>query len=692
MSNTQESSTQTPSFPEKMGAWLVQWRWPVLIGTVLFALIVGIGGQYIGFNSDYHVFFSDKNPQLQAFDALQQKYTQDDNVFIVIEPKEGELFSPSTLSAIEGLVEQAWQTPYSSRVDALTNFQHTRAVGDDLYVEDLVTDAENMSADKLSDIKAIATKEPLLVNRLVDSAGTLTAVNITVKLPGESLTEGNEVVAFVRETLEDFQTQNPDLDTYVSGMVMLNNAFQEAANSDMGTLMPLMFLVILLTIYLTTRSVSGTLSALGVIILSLGTAIGFTGWAGLQLTPPSAAAFTIIITLAIADSIHILITLLQEMQQGKSKKEAVIGSLRVNLMPVFITSITTVIGFLTMNFSDAPPFRDLGNITAVGMLAAFLFSVTTLPALMTILPLRVKQKPIETQQNTLLNRLGRFVVANHRPVFWGSAIAVVVISLLSVRNDLNDEFVKYFDDGIAFRTDTDYISERLTGIYNIEFSLGAGESGGINNPEYLAYLNDFESWLYEQEEVVHVNSYLTVAKRVNKSMHGDTLSYYTIPALRDEAAQYLLLYEMSLPFGLDLNNQINVDKSETRLTATVKNLSSKETIEFSERAESWLAQHTPSHMHTQGTSPTLMFSHLTQRQINSMISGTALAILLISLTLDACFAQRQTRSPEPHTQHYSHHSGIWRLGPQYRRHQCRHGDCVWHDARNHCRRYGSLYF
>ena len=633
MPESQKKPIPAQGFPERLGAWLVQWRWPVLIGTVLMAFGLATGGQYIGFNSDYHAFFSEENPQLQAFDALQQKYTQDDNVFIVIEPPQGALFTPKTLAAVEALVEEAWQTPYSSRVDALTNFQYTRAEGDDLYVEDLVLDARSKSDAELKEIRSIAIQEPLLLNRLIDSAGTLTAVNITVKLPGESLTEGNEVVAHVRQAIETFETQNPELKTYVSGMVMLNNAFQEAANTDMGTLMPLMFLVIVLTIYFTTRSVSGTLAALGVIILTLMTAVGFTGWAGLQLTPPSVAAFTIIITLAIADSIHILITLLQEMQQGKSVSQAITRSLKLNLMPVFITSITTVIGFLTMNFSDAPPFRDLGNITAVGMLAAFFFSITTLPALMAILPLRVKPRPIEKQQNGLLNRLAQFVVGNHRAVFWGSAVAVIAISLLSVRNDLNDEFVKYFDDGIAFRTDTDYISDNLTGIYNVEFSLGAGESGGINNPAYLEYLNEFEAWLYQQAEVVHVNSYLSVAKRVNKSMHGDSLAYYTIPSGREEAAQYLLLYELSLPFGLDLNNQINVDKSETRLTATVKNLSSKETIAFSEKAENWLAANTPEYMHTQGTSPTLMFSHLTQRQINSMITGTTLAIVLISLTL-----------------------------------------------------------
>ena len=167
----------------------------------------------------------------------------------------------------------------------------------------------------------------------------------------------------------------------------------------------------------------------------------------------------------------------------------------------------------------------------------------------------------------------------------------------------------------------------------MEFSVGSGESGGINNPEYLQKLNEFEDWLEKQPEVVHVNAFSEVARRVNRSMHGDNESYYKVPNDREEAAQYLLLYELSLPFGLDLNNQINVDKSESRVTVTLQNNSSAEMIAFAERAESWLRNNTPEPMHALGVSPTLMFSKLGFRQAESMFKGNIIALLLISLVL-----------------------------------------------------------
>ena len=109
--------------------------------------------------------------------------------------------------------------------------------------------------------------------------------------------------------------------------------------------------------------------------------MGLAGWFGTGITPPSAQAPTIIMTLAIADSIHILITLFGEMRRGKTKLEAIKESMRINFLPVFLTSISTIIGFATMNFSDVPPFNHLGNITSAGIAAAFLLSVIFLPAL-----------------------------------------------------------------------------------------------------------------------------------------------------------------------------------------------------------------------------------------------------------------------------------------------------------------------
>ncbi len=633
--------TSTQQFGERWGRFIIKYRWPVLIGALLL-FFAGMSGGPMGFDSDYHVFFSEDNPQLIAYDKLQNTYTKDDNVFIVIERKDGQpVFDTQTLAAVEALTAQAWQTPYSSRVDAVTNFQYTKAEGDDLYVDDLISNAPGKTTNEIEALKAIATTDSRIVNRLVNAEGTATAVNITVRLPDVDNGEVAEIVASVRELVQQFEAENPELQTYLSGFVMLNSAFFEAATNDATTLTPLMFLIVLLTIFLTTRTLTGTFAALMVIITSIGFAMGVGGHLNIGLTPPSAAFMNIVLTLAIADSIHILVTFIQSMKKGTAKREAIIESLRVNFMPVFITSLTTVIGFLSMNTSDSPPFRDLGNLTAVGMTAAFLFSVTLLPILLDLLPVRIKAKNPDQVESSWLDRLANFVIAKQKPVLLFSTLFVIGTSVLSFQNELNDEFIKYFAPSIKFRTDTDHISENLTGIYTLEFSIAGDGPGGVNDPEYLDKLKAFENWLYTNDEVIHVNAFTDVMRHVNKSMHGDSTQYFKVPANRDEAAQYLFLYELSLPFGLDLNNQVNVDKSETRVIATLQNVSTQTMIALSKAASAWLKTNAPAYMYADAASTSMMFAHLTKRQINSMISGTTVALLLISLVLG--FALRSSR-------------------------------------------------
>ena len=126
---------------------------------------------------------------------------------------------------------------------------------------------------------------------------------------------------------------------------MLNNAYAESGQQDAMTLMPLMFGVLIVFMILTLRSVWGTLVTLFVTGFSTATAMGIAGFLGIELSPISVIAPVIIMTLAIADSVHILITMLGLMRDGMEKCAALRESLRINFLPVVITSLTTLVGF-----------------------------------------------------------------------------------------------------------------------------------------------------------------------------------------------------------------------------------------------------------------------------------------------------------------------------------------------------------
>ncbi len=614
------------------GPWVIKYRWlliPLMIGLVVLA---AAGAQKLVFKPDYRVFFSEENPQLQAFDAMERTYTKDDNVLIVLSPADGNVFSSEMLTVVEQVTTESWQIPYSIRVDSITNFQYTYAEEDDLIVENLVTDARSLTTEDLVRIKEISINEPLLVHRLISPDAHVTAVNVTIQMPGiNQMLEVPEVVAYARQIKEQIQAEHPSITVHLSGMAFMNNAFSETAQLDFKTLVPISFGVMLLCLALLLRGFTGTVATFSVILFSILGAMGLSGHLGMPLTPSSSVIPIIILTVAIANSVHILVTFYYEMRKGQTKQAAMTESLRINLQPVFLTSLTTAIGFLTMNFSEVPPFQYMGNTVAMGVGVSFLLSVTLLPALMMILPVRVKTT--DSDQSDIMDKLGDFVVGHYKQLLVGMSVFVIALVAFLPNNELNDEFVKYFDERIEFRTDTDYITDNLTGIYNINYSLQTQESGGISDPNFLAEEHAFAEWLREQPEVLHVSSITDIFKRLNKNMHEDDPAWYRLPDSRELAAQYLLLYEMSLPYGLDLNNQIDVDKSSTRLSVTLYSLSTSQMLDIEQRAGEWLAANTSHIKKYDAASPNLMFAHISKRNIVSMLTGTTLALILISAIL-----------------------------------------------------------
>jgi len=614
---------------ERYTNWILKHRWSVLILSVLAVLILISGARLLKFDNDYRAFFDGSNPHLQAFEELQATYTKNDNVLMVLAPKDKNVFTPATLKAVKDATEKAWQTPYSLRVDSLTNFQHTHSEGDDLTVEDLVDDPDSLSPTDLEKIKNIALHEPLLVHRLISPQAHVTAINITVELPGKTQNEVPDVAASVRELAHYIETTYPDIKVYLSGIVMMNNAFPEASKYDMTHLTPLSYLVILIVLLIMLRSFSGIITTLLLLSLSIMAAMGFAGWVGYPLTSPLFSVPVIVMTLGVADSVHILSNWRQEILRGRDKVSAMAESLRINTGPIFLTSITTAVGFMSLNFSDAPPFRALGNVAAVGVMIAWFLSMTLLPVMMTLLPTRIKPHPSDKKEQ--MKWVSDLVINQRKPLLWGLSLLILGLLAFIPKNELNDVFVKYFDKRVEFRTDTDFVVNNLTGVYFIDFSLDSGDKG-VSDPKFQQDVEKLAQWLRTQPEVLHVNTITDIMKRLNKNMHGDDPAWYKLPEDKNLAAQYLLLYEMSLPYGLDLNNQIDINKQSTRLSATLKTIDTERFLELEQRIHDWMKTNTPDIL-TYGSSPGVMFANIGHMNIRSMLKGTVIALVVISLLL-----------------------------------------------------------
>lgn len=612
-------------------ALLMKRRWltALLASLVMLALASGLG-YLVPVDVDVRNHFGKDDPHIVALDELEDTYALTDIALVAVAPRNGTIFTQETLSAIEELTEQLWRTPYVTRVDSITNYSHSEGLEDELIVEPLIDEAGSLSDDDIERIKDVALNTEEVAGRLVSRDGRVAGLVVSVALPEDRELPKVEVTDFLYATANDARATHLDIEYHITGEIALNRAMREAINEDLGILGPAALATMLLVAIVLLRSIWGTIAIFLMLLAVLLSALGFTGWVGMRLYGESGAALFVLMSISVAHCVHLIESTLAGMREGMDKRQAVIHSLRLNAWPVFLTSLTTAIGFLSLNFSDMPPFRVIGNIVAFGALVAFVYSVTLLPVLLSVLPLRVRQG--STGKIAFFDRFGGFVITYRTTLLWSFGLLIVVMIAGISRIELRENWLELLDQSYEFRQSADFVSENFGGVESYEYSLDSGRIDGVTDIDFLGRVDAFAEWFRAQPEVAHVFAVSDIMKRLNKNLHGDNPEFYKLPDDSNLAAQYLLLYEFSLPVGRDLNNLIEFERSATRLTVVVKSLSTNEKIALDDRARAWLQQNAPE-LETGATGVALLGAHSIQRNIERMLVGTFIAMAIVSLLL-----------------------------------------------------------
>ncbi len=621
---------------ESFIAMIVTRRWLTILLALLVMLALAAGATRLTVvDVDFRNHFGESDPHLVALEQLEETYALSDVVLVAVAPHNGTIFTQKTLVAIEELTEQLWRTPYATRVDSISNYTHSEGFEDELVVEQLIDEASSLGDTDIQRIMDIALDADEIAGRFVSRDGRVAGLVVSITLPDENRESAKrEVTDYLYETVADAGEEYTSIDYHLLGGLILNRVIGDALDDETAILGPIALGTMLLVALILIRSIWGTLAIVLMIVAVIPSALGFAGWTGLKLFGESGAAMFVLMAVTVAHSVHIIEGMAGGLRQGMAKTEAAIHAVRVNVWPVFLTSFTTAIGFLSLNFVDMPPFRVMGNIVAFGSMCAFGFSVTLLPAFLSILPFRAR-KTHENKQD-FFDRLSRFVIS-HRMILLCSFGVVTFLLVAGISKiELRENWLEVLDESYEFRQSADFLSENFPGVETYEYSLDSGREGAVTDIEYLEQVEAFAQWYRAQPEFVHIFSIADIMKRLNKNLHGDNPDYYALPDDPELAAQYLLLYEFSLPVGRDLNNLIDHDRRATRVTVSVKSMSSLEKINLDNRAREWLRQNAPS-METGATGISIVGSHSIQRNIENMLQGTFVAMVIVSLLLFAIF-------------------------------------------------------
>jgi len=611
---------------------VIAYRWWVVLLTLIYLAVTVSGLDGLVRRSDYKSFLDPEYPGMVELDEVEAIFNENKNALLILVPRDGEVFSPQTLAAIQEVTEHSWLIPYAARVDSLTNFQHTEVEGDDLVVMDLVPEGETANPDIIARARRVAAEEPALQGFLISQKQDVAAVNVTFQFKAGVLLskEQEEIAAAINALVADFETSHPQIDMKVTGSVVLDYTADEYTARVNSIQMPIMLVLMGVILAITLRSFWGSLATAVIVALTGVTTMGFFGWFGMEVDGVTAIAPIVIMTLAVAGCVHVIGGISNGLHQGIEKREAIVYGLRLNLFPVFLTTITTVLGVITFTFTDFPSLRKLGVIIAFGDTVAFVLTVTLLPVLLFLTP--YKSSKVRFGGFTF-DALADWVIRHHRKILPVSALVCIAASAMIPKIVINESFENLFDESTEQQQAIVFVSDNLSGFLSMDVAVFGEEPGALNDPAFLQTLDAFQHWVTEWPGVNHVSTITDTFKRLNQNMHGDDPAWYRLPEEQDLAAQYLLLYEMSLPYGLDLNNKVNLDKSATRLTLTMSSMNSGETVALKNAIIEWFSQHAP----YLKVIPTGMIPLMAEagylHMIPNMMKGGIVAVLMVSLVL-----------------------------------------------------------
>ena len=610
---------------------IIRYRPLCIIISILILAGLAQGLSKINFNPDINAFFPENDTLTTSHLSIEDTYSSMDNAVIGIGVKEGTVFTNEVLSLIEDLTERAWKTPHSLRVDSLSNYSYVSADGDDLYIEPFLEGSSTYDLKTLKEKELIIEEEELAYGAIISKDKKTSLINIVFDPPRKDIeAEYQESLNYVLGFLEEARKNHPEVDLIISGIVYMEYQSPMLLKAQMPKLMPTAILVILLTLFLLLRSLVAVAGSFLVILMSVVSAMGSIGFMSGDIAQPFIMVPILIATLAVADCVHLFTLYFQNLDSSRKSKEAMLESLKLNLQPLFLTSLTTAIGFLSLNLAPVEPLRGIGNGVAVGVFLAFIFTVLLLAPIVSYF--NVKQSKNINFQKNIARKLGRFSIKNYKRLL----VIVPVISCFLMAfiplNKTNDNPLEFYSERYTTSAaDSKWISQRIGGTFPVSYELNS--QGIVSDPEFLREVDKFSEWLASNKEVLHVSSLSKIMKNLNKTLHGKQEEWNIIPTEPDLSAQYLFFYEMSLPYGLDLTNSISQNKESIKLVASLKELGSLEYREFAKKVENYASQNMPEDMVSIGTGTRPIFAFMSNMLITQLIYALGIGIVLITATI-----------------------------------------------------------
>ncbi len=596
----------------------------MLLITMLVALL-SISLKELAFEGSYRIWFDPASKIMKDYDQFRSTFSGDDTFIVAFEDKEG-IFREKPIKTILELTQKLKMLDGVRKVDSLTNYQYIRSEDDDVMVEDFIYDTK----EDLDAKKQIAIHDKLILHQLINDDATATM--IAVKL-ASSVGADEEVNLYVMEQLEqicDEYEAKTGYTFYISGLSAVTASLVNVAVHDALVLIPLAVVIVVILLFLLFRDPIGVPVPAVVIVFTFLIVLSMQMLLGHKLNNFTVNIPSFVAAIAIADSMHLFLAWVYYRAKDITNKEAVYLALKNNFLPIAMTSLTTAIGFATLSISAIEPIATLGIAITAATLIAFLLSISLAPAILLLLNDNYKIKPLKFLNLLNTNGYGAFIVRHDKQIVIGFTVMMLIIGYGLTNLKVDSNSIKYFDKSTTVRSGSTFIEEKLSGSMLYEIILDSKAKEGAKSPAFLKKIVEFEKALV----VNHPNiTFTTSLKDIVERMHTvlDANSTVTIPDSKNAVAQYLLLYSMSLPQGMELNDKIDTTERYLRLSINSNIQDTSKDLAMIDWVSDWWEQNSNYSATVQGQ--TSIFAYMQSSVMDTLLLSISATLVLVVIAM-----------------------------------------------------------
>jgi predicted RND superfamily exporter protein len=476
-------------------------------------------------------------------------------------------------------------------------------------------------------LKETLLGNPLFREKLISQDGRRLAFYIPI--------ERKEIAARVTKEIQTLVDKEPGITAKIAGLPMAEMVFGEQMFILMGVLSPLVMLVIALGLWALFKDWRLILAPLIVSMLSVLWTMGLLIGLGLPVHIMSSMIPVFLMVTGLADGIHILSQFYDVYPRYGEKRTAILETMKELYSPVLYTSYTIMAGFGSLSLVNIPPVRIFGLFVTIGVFAAWILTVTFLPAFMMLLNEETLKRRWQREVATggllvkVADWLGRLGMARS----WGVLLAGIVVLALAAygmgHNRVNDDPVKWFKESSDIRQANRLMNQQFGGTYMAYLVAEAVEPDAATRPAVLQYLDAFQREIERDPRVGKTTALTDILRWINRVLTGRD----ELPASQEMAAQYLFLYLSSGGSPDALDNFVDYGYQRLSLWLQLKTGDNQDMVAVMERVNRYVASHPLPGVRFEMTGPTYVNVVWQQVMVTGMLGSFAGSVFTVFLIM-----------------------------------------------------------